>query len=178
MPHTVSSKTLIKATCAALVIAIVALIMFILPAEYNIDMTGAGESLGLTTLAQTNEPPSADGETLIKSGEISDNEQTIAVVVPSGRGVEYKFFMPQYAKMTYEWQTQGEALYFDLHGEPEGDTSGYFESYAITTAAKMEGSFTTPFAGSHGWYWRNNTDKEITVTLTVAGNYEVIGLKK
>jgi len=104
--------------------------------------------------------------------------QTIAVVVPSGRGVEYKFFMPQYAKMTYEWQTQGEALYFDLHGEPEGDTSGYFESYAITTAAKMEGSFTTPFAGSHGWYWRNNTDKEITVTLTVAGNYEVIGLKK
>ena len=108
----------------------------------------------------------------------SQEFQTIEVVVPAGRGVEYKFAMQQYAKMTYEWLTDGEALYFDLHGEPEGDTTGYFESYTIATSNEMKGSFTAPFAGSHGWYWKNETDNPIAVQLLVKGQYEVIGLKQ
>ena len=80
--------------------------------------------------------------------------------------------------MTYEWITDGEPLYFDLHGEPEGDTTGYFESYTIATSDEMKGSFTAPFAGSHGWYWKNTTNKPISVQLMVKGEYTVIGLKK
>jgi hypothetical protein len=79
--------------------------------------------------------------------------------------------------MTYEWKTEAAGLYFDLHGEPEGDTTGYFESYAIATSSEMSGSFTTPFKGSHGWYWKNNTDQAIEVSLTVKGHFDVIGLK-
>ena len=108
----------------------------------------------------------------------SQEFQTIEVVVPAGRGVEYKFAMQQYAKMTYEWLTDGEALYFDLHGEPEGDTTGYFESYTIAASNEMKGSFTAPFAGSHGWYWKNETDNPIAVQLLVKGQYEIIGLKQ
>ena len=37
----------------------------------------------------------------------------------------------------HEWLTDGES-YFDLHGEPEGDTTGYFESYAIATTNEMK----------------------------------------
>jgi hypothetical protein len=100
------------------------------------------------------------------------------IIVPANRGIEYKFAMQQFKKMTYQWQTDGTALFFDLHGEPEGDTSGYYESYAITTADEMKGSFTTPFAGIHGWYWKNTSDQEVTIKLTVSGEYTVIGLKK
>jgi hypothetical protein len=99
------------------------------------------------------------------------------VTVPAGKGIEYKFQMAQYEKMTYEWITDGEPLYFDLHGEPQGDTTGYFESYAIATLSAMKGSFTSPFAGSHGWYWKNNSDKPVAIQLIVEGQYEVIGLK-
>ena len=80
-------------------------------------------------------------------------------------------------KMTYEWLTDGEALDLDLHGEPAGDTTGYFESYVVATAKEMKGSFTAPFDGSHGWYWENNTDDDIAVLLKVKGEFEVIGLK-
>jgi hypothetical protein len=175
MQHTVSTKNLVKASVSATVVAAIALVTFILPAEYNIDPTGVGQKLGLTSIAQAAE---ADGAAVMGAQASNTEFQTIEVVVPAGRGVEYKFAMPQYAKMTYEWITDGDALYFDLHGEPEGDTTGYFESYTIATSNEMKGSFTAPFAGSHGWYWKNKTDKPIAVQLQVKGQYEVIGLKQ
>ena len=119
-----------------------------MPAEHNIDPTGIVHKLGLTVLATTSAT-----ETPTKSQQIETDEyQVIEVLAPAGRGVEYKFSMQQYDKMTYEWLTDGVSLFFDLYGEPHGDTSGYFESYAIATLSEMKGSFTAPFAGSHGWY--------------------------
>lgn len=174
MQHTVSTKTLVEACLSAVFVAAIALITFILPAEYNIDPTGIGSKLGLTALAQA-----VDVETtMLATKRGTDEFQTIEVTVPAGRGIEYKFFMKQHEKMSYEWLTDGEPLYFDLHGEPEGDTTGYFESYAITTSNEMKGSYTTPFAGSHGWYWQNESDKPVSVQLRVKGQYEVIGLKQ
>ena len=175
MQHTVSTKTLVKASVAAAVVAVIALVTLILPAEYNIDPTGIGKQLGLTSIAQAANAEPAAAQALAKgSAEI----QTIEIIVPAGRGVEYKFAMPQYAKMTFEWLTDGEPLYYDLHGEPEGDTTGYFESYTIATNSEVKGSFTAPFAGSHGWYWKNKSDKPVAVQLMVKGQYDVIGLKQ
>ncbi|WP_372871883.1 hypothetical protein [Shewanella sp.] len=174
MQHTVSTKTLIKASLSATVVAALTLVTLILPAEYNIDPTGIGQSLGLTSIAQAAEAEASP----IVNVEGSDEFQTIEITVPAGRGVEYKFAMHQFAKMTYEWLTDGEPLYFDLHGEPDGDTTGYFESYTIATSSEMKGSFTAPFAGSHGWYWKNKSDKPVAVQLMVKGQYDVIGLKQ
>jgi hypothetical protein len=173
MQHTLSNKALIKSTLIALIIAGLALISFILPAEYNIDPTGIGAKLGLTALATTTAKP------LVKSLTTAEqSSDSIEVIVPAGRGVEFKFAMAQFKKMEYNWKTDGEPLFFDLHGEPEGDTTGYYESYAIATLTEMKGSYTTPFAGVHGWYWKNTSDKAITVQLTVSGEYTVVGLKK
>ena len=172
MQHTVSSNTLIKATLSAIILASIVLVTLILPAEYNIDPTGIGHKIGVTVLAQT-----AKTEVPKSAVAGSDEFQMIDVIVPAGRGVEYKFDMQQFEKMTYEWITDRGPLFFDLHGEPEGDTSGYYESYAIATSAEMKGSFTAPFAGSHGWYWKNTSTQAVTVKLLVKGQYKVIGLK-
>ncbi len=170
MQHTLSTSALIKSTVIAICIALLVLITIILPAEYNIDPTGIGEKLGLTVFVKSQKNTAPEAVAVNQS-------DTIEVIVPAGRGVEFKFFMTQFNKMTYQWQTDGEPLYFDLHGEPKGDTTGYFESYAIATLKEMAGSFTAPFAGSHGWYWKNKSDKAIAVTLIVKGDYKVIGLK-
>lgn len=172
--HVVSTKTLVKSTIAAIIIAAVVFVCFILPAEYNIDPTHIGHRLGLTALAHHDEEPSQATQ---GAAEAEQGQQVIEITVPAGNGIEYKFNMQQHAKMTYEWVTDGEPLYFDLHGEPEGDTTGYFESYAIATLAEMKGSFTSPFSGSHGWYWKNNSDSPIAIQLIVTGQFEVIGLK-
>jgi hypothetical protein len=28
-----------------------------------------------------------------------------------------------------------------------------------------------PYAGIHGWYWRNNTDRDVAITLVSTGFY-------
>lgn len=50
-----SSKQLIKSTFLALVVALVLLITCILPAEYGVDPTGIGRSLGLTQMGEIKE---------------------------------------------------------------------------------------------------------------------------
>jgi len=174
MQHTIPTTALIKSTAIAFIIAILVLVSIILPAEYNIDPTGIGAKLGLTALAT---PSIIENKNTVKieSKQLSD---IIDVIVPAGRGVEFKFSMQEFQKMTYEWKTDGEPLYFDLHGEPEGDTTGYFESYAIATLNEMKGSFTAPFSGSHGWYWKNKSSNPVSVKLNVSGEYAIIGLKK
>ena len=173
---TLTKPALLKYTMFSLLFAAITLVTVILPAEYNIDPTGIGHKLGLTvfhdvkadeaTQSSLEQPTSSKGVT-----------ETIEVVVPAGRGVEYKFIMTQYQKLEYEWITDGTALYFDLHGEPEGDTTGYFESYAIATLSEMKGSFTVPFTGSHGWYWKNTSNNPVKVQLIVKGEFSKHSLK-
>lgn len=174
---TLSNAALIKYTMFSLVFAAITLFTIILPAEYNIDPTGIGHKLGLTVFhnvkAETPVPLSSQEA----SEKSKDTTETIEVIVPAGGGVEYKFIMTQYQKLEYEWITDGSALYFDLHGEPEGDTTGYFESYAIATLGEMKGSFTAPFSGNHGWYWKNTSDSPVKVQLIVKGEYAKHGLK-
>ena len=179
MEHSVNLSTLIKASVAALIIAAVALLTLILPAEYNIDPTGIGQRLGLTVLAPTVDTPASeaspiDPETVAES---TASQQVIEITVPANEGIEYKLKMQQYDKVTYEWMTNGSSLYFDLHGEPEGDTSGYFESYGIATLDAMKGSFTAPFNGSHGWYWKNNSNNPVAIQLILNGRFQIIGIK-
>lgn len=170
---TLTSGTLLKYTVFSIVFAAITLITVILPAEYNIDPTGVGSQLGLTVFSKA----AATSSPVEPVKSTKGLKETIDVIVPAGRGVEYKFTMEQYQKLNYEWKTDGAALYFDLHGEPKGDTTGYFESYAIATLAKMKGSFTAPFAGSHGWYWKNTSDVAVTVQLVVEGEYLAHALK-
>ncbi len=165
-----TTQSLIKATVIAFSVAMVTLVLFILPAEYNIDPTGVGEKLGLTVFNE-------EATVTENQGAIQGGEESMVLTVPAGRGIEYKLYMEQFQKVTYEWYVDEGDLYVDLHGEPEGDTTGYFESYTIATVPTMKGSFTAPFAGSHGWYWRNSSEKDRFVKLTFSGDYVIEGLK-
>lgn len=180
-PIELTKVTLLKYTLFSILFAAITLLTIILPAEYNIDPTGIGHTLGLTVFNKVNADTNTAASLQKTPQKLSEKTpwatDTIEIMVPARSGVEYKFTMPQYQKLTYQWITNGAALYFDLHGEPEGDTTGYFESYAIATLKTMEGSFTAPFAGVHGWYWKNTSDTPVTVQLTVQGEYAKHGLK-
>jgi hypothetical protein len=165
-----SVKTLVKASIAAVFIAVLALVFVILPAEYDIDPTGVGKALKLTSIAQASEVTTVEEVTPVEPSH-PERSDTVSIEIPAQKGLEYKLLMEKYAHVEYEWNTDGEVLYFDFHGEPKGDTTGYFESFAITSSNNMKGSLTTPFAGSHGWYWKNETDTPVMVTLSIKGNY-------
>jgi hypothetical protein len=182
--------TLFKAMSIALIVATVIFVTVILPAETGDDPSGVGKSLGLDSLNQASEvtpavePPTAPeaavqpmpmlmgGESV--AAQYAQRSDTTTVIVPAKKGIEYKFRLRQFDELTFEWSVDHGALYFDFHGEPKGDTTGYFKSYSVTTASTVKGAMTVPFEGIHGWFWRNTSDKPITVTLETSGKYEVV----
>jgi hypothetical protein len=174
--HTLPSvRTLVKTTVFAGVFGAIVLTTAILPAEYNIDPTGMGAALGLTQLA--NPAPVEQAKPVVTKTLGEFQEHSNKVTIPAGKGLEYKFNADKGAAIRYSWKSFSEALFFDFHGEPKGDTTGFFESYAVSTGTKVKGTLTTPFEGSHGWYWQNNSTSPITVLVKTEGHYELIGIK-
>lgn len=174
-----STKTLVKATIYAGLIAGVILVTTILPVEYNIDPTGVGKALGLTGMHESSasvvKTPTIEPSITGQSATYSTD--SVSISVPAGTGLEYKFFLVEGAKMEYSWSADNAEIFFDFHGEPEGDTTGYFESFTVTTAREVKGTLTAPFTGSHGWYWKNSGDTDIKISLDTKGSYQIIGLK-
>ena len=174
----VTNKALLLATIIAITLAVLLYFIVVLPAEYHKDPTGLGGKLGLMALSN---PASqlTDVTKPLETKTLETREDQQIVKVPPHRGVEYKFNINQFGKIKYEWATtNGSEVYFDFHGEPEGDTTGFFESYSIASTNEMKGTATVPFKGSHGWYWKNTTDDEVEIELKTSGEYLVIGLKK
>ncbi len=164
--HQVSAKKLWLATIASFVTGLVTLALVIMPAEYNIDPTGVGTALGLTALSPEK---LAENEAEQESTTAMDGMTTL--VLPAGTGQEFKLEMASGEQVDFDWITDGNAVYVDMHGEPFDDPSGYFKSYVITTTNEMKGSFTAAFDGTHGWYFQNNSTGELTVQLFFEGQY-------
>ena len=171
-----SLRTLVISTVSAVLLAFFILLAFVGPAEYAIDPTGIGKALGLTALAK---PAQQNTKTVVSCpvGEQLASWQNIVMInVPAQSGLEYKFYIQQGAAITYQWTVDGGELYFDFHGEPAGNKTGYFKSYRETTASKSDGSLTAPFSGTHGWYWKNESAHAIQIMLKTKGQYKIKGL--
>lgn len=185
-PPVQSIKSLTIASLSATLLASVVLVTAVLPAEYGIDPTGFGQMAGLTSLSTGSETSNqsaaiacAEPQQAINAAQpaaASQWQDTVKIVVPAGEGLEYKFHLAKGAALEYSWTTDGAALYFDFHGEPQGDKTGYFKSYKETTDSQSSGSLSAPFEGSHGWYWENKTAAPVTVVLNTKGAYRVLGL--
>ncbi|PCH85783.1 MAG: hypothetical protein COB26_11240 [Piscirickettsiaceae bacterium] len=177
MEHPIRSvSSLIKASLLATALAAVILITAVLPAEYGIDPTGVGEALGLMALAP-NQNTDEQSNLLACNDDAKEQEDSVSIVIPAQSGLEYKFYLDKKALLEYSWRTDGAALYFDFHGEPQGDTTGYFKSYKEATSAKDQGKQIVPFTGSHGWYWKNESTLPIALVLKTKGVYKLIGLR-
>lgn len=173
-----SLKTLIISLSSAVLFAFFILIVFVAPAEYKIDPTGLGESLGLTQLAEPLTAVQKNIKTVMSCpvGKQANWQDIVMINLPANSDLEYKFYLNKNAEIMYQWNADNTDLYFDFHGEPAGDKTGYFKSYQETTAKQSEGTLAVPFTGTHGWYWKNETNKTVQITLKTKGQYKIKGL--
>ena len=169
-------KTLIISMISATFLAFFVLIAIVGPAEYAIDPTGLGKALGLTVLAKPIEQSQRSVLTCPTGNALVDWQDIVMITIPADSELEYKFYLNQQAEMAYAWASDGAQLYFDFHGEPVGNKTGYFKSYQEATSGEAEGVLTAPFTGTHGWYWKNASSKPATVTLKTKGQYRIKGL--
>lgn len=178
-----SPEALVKATVAAILAAGAILTLFVLPAEFNIDPTGAGALLGLKGMVSGGgEKPAAATATLI--GPVTPTRQSIersaawredemTITLPPHSGQEIKAHMAKGDSLIFRWTATGGPVKAEMHGEVENAAEGQFTDYwkeVATTGG--QGDFTAPFEGRHGWYFRNKGEVPVKVTVKTVGFYK------
>ncbi|MFT7485261.1 MAG: hypothetical protein ACI9F9_001108 [Candidatus Paceibacteria bacterium] len=177
VPTQPSLASLVKAVAIAFVIAALLLVLVVLPAERNIDITGFGHAIGLTALSAP--PTEAEAQPAPKDSTAAGakTEDRTDIEIPPNSGLEYKFYIVEGEPLKFDWSSDSGELFYDFHGEPKGAAKDVFESFAAGTASGAKGTLTTPFEGTHGWYWKNRGTEPVHVTLVTSGRYEVLGLR-
>jgi hypothetical protein len=183
-----SSSALLKATAVAFVAAVLVLLLFVLPAEFGVDPTGIGARLGLTAMSD----PSAefDEATAAPSAEISSTTpisifdavwkaerpyrvDEMSLTLAPNEGGEIKALMQVGERLVFTWSAEGGGVSFDMHGEALNAPKDEFTSYwKGRDESSGHGAFQAPFAGTHGWYWRNRGSSPVTVRVKTSGYYE------
>jgi hypothetical protein len=172
---------LARAVVTALLVAAVLLVTVVLPAEYGIDLLGAGKALGLTGMAAPLEAepivapaagakvmPTVQGPIALYPTQfkVDSREFTLGPY----EYVEFKYHLEKDATMFFSWRASEDVIH-DFHGDPDGAPSSAAQSFEKKPRRGADGSFTAPFAGIHGWYWENPGGETITIKLTTVGFY-------
>ncbi|MEO6542294.1 MAG: hypothetical protein ABIN74_14925 [Ferruginibacter sp.] len=199
--HLVPQKNLWLHICVAAAVAAVVLILFVLPAEYGIDITGTGKALGLTDLAgstktieitdvtggnetitqveipDTGDPVPLPNPAVYQNESAPPQTRTMQVVIPAEGETEVKVKMQTGKVIVFSWQTDKGDVYVDYHGHDPAISADFWVRYnEQQEGAGNNGSLTAPFAGEHGWFWLNYNEFPVTITLTVTGYFdEIIG---
>lgn len=109
--------------------------------------------------------PVAEAKPTLKSDELT-------LTLKPGEASEVKLEMLNKATVSYEWSTNGVPVNHDTHGEPYNGPNGYFHSYSKGKQVKGDkGEFSAIFDGTHGWFWRNRSNQDVTITLKTTGEY-------
>ncbi len=176
-----STKKLFNSTLLAIVVATIILVTTVLPAEYGIDPTGIGKILGLKRMGDIKVSLSQEAvadkiKSSTKSGTLQETKYSpsnfisqkgeITISLLPNKGRELKVTMLKDELINYNWHTDGEEVYFAAHTD-----SGEPHDYSEGTKSNDSGALKAFCDGRHGWWFKNRTSNELTITLQIDGKY-------
>jgi hypothetical protein len=196
-----SGRQVAIGSAVAVVVAAVAVVFFILPAELGIDLTGFGEKTGLTGLAQSGTGKNIYLERGLKRTNVlfpldaaaKPDEATLRTTLASKGiaspadaklvsdhweyellpydSIEMKYKLAQSRPMIFSWHAPV-TLHYDMHSVPDMGGNPATESFAIGDAPVQTAVYVAPFTGIHGWFWQNQTLNPVTVTIDATGAFD------
>jgi hypothetical protein len=157
----VKPKNLVLTTLTCLVLALVVLVAFVLPAEYGEDPTGFGELIGIKGMSGYSVGALSNEEAHYTSDEVY-------FLLEPFDSIEYKYNLAAGQSMVFSWDAGGEVTY-DFHSEEEGTDPDDAVSFDIGKAANRHGTYVAPYTGIHGWFWENRGTDTVEVRLRTTG---------
>lgn len=170
-------RALLLGSGIAIVAATAIAVLFVLPAEFDIDPTGFGRLTGLARIAD----PGMSQEQkrgALRTGVLTVSSSPLAPepgrtdhwayeLAPYG-SIEFKYELAEKRAMAFRWQATG-PLHYDMHAHPFQGGTALTESYGVDEAAQMQGRYVAAFTGIHGWYWQNRSLEPVKLTLDASG---------
>jgi hypothetical protein len=128
---------------------------------------GNAKALDGVTTPPTPEPASGEARTA--------REDIMTVTLKAGAAAEVKLAMRKGVTVRYEWSSAGGPVNFDTHGDPVDAPRNFYHGYGKGRNETADsGTLQAAFDGKHGWFWRNRSGAEVTITLKTHGEYEQI----
>lgn len=149
----------------------------------RIEATLKGLAAGLPTASASGDPLAGLIEGQLSEGqeatpEVQQTEQAtapasewrdeVSFTLTPGQGAEIKLVMEQGAQARFHWTANGAVVNYDTHGDGGGQSVSYEQGRGVP---EQEGVLEAAFSGNHGWFWRNRTEADVTITLRVTGTY-------
>lgn len=125
------------------------------------------EAVAAEPAPTTAEPAEAPAPAVV--ADAPDWRDEVVFTLGPTEAKEIKLVMAAGDVATFEWVSEGGGVNYSQHGDDGGANEVRFEDGRA--APGQDGTMTAPFAGNHGWFWRNRGDAPITVTLRVGGAY-------
>ena len=147
----------------SLVVAGLALVLFVLPAEYGVDPIGVGEVMGINGM-------SGYSVSALSTEEGVYAEDYIEFALAPFESIEYKYALDVGQAMVYSWSADTEVV-FDFHSEEEGTEPEDSVSWSIGRGETEHGTYVAPFSGIHGWFWENRGADDVVVRLKTTGYF-------
>lgn len=158
-----SSRSVWLTTLISILTAAIGLILFVLPAEFGIDPTGAGRAMGISKMS------GYQVSALIEETSAYQHDYAEFPLAPF-ESVEYKYHLAAGQAMVYSWQAEGEVVY-DFHSEEEGSDPEDAVSFSVGRSAAQHGTYVAPYGGIHGWFWENRTQRDLVVRVATSGYF-------
>jgi hypothetical protein len=194
-----SRKRLLTSVLAAIVGAAVILVAFVLPAELGIDPTGIGKALGLKAIsgptrvlqvkdviggkekyrevelpADPRAPVPLPNPAVSQLKPAAARTENVSVTLEPGQQTEIKAILEAAQVIVYSWQAEGGEVYTDFHGHEPTAGDAFVRYEEQQSGHEGHGSLVAPFAGEHGWYWLNISEKPVTIKLTFTGYHHEV----
>ena len=165
----ISPRKLWLGILASVVLAIVLLFIVVLPAEYGLDPTGAGELLGLNALSnpvrtieivdivggneeyRNVEIPDFGDPVPLPNPNVYQSEtavfQSESLQIPIGpfEETEIKTVLAQGKMILYSWEVDRGDIYVDFHGHEPGDSDYWVRYQEQQEGVGGNGSLVAPF---------------------------------
>jgi hypothetical protein len=193
-------KGLLTTVLVTAILAAIVLVAVILPAEYNVDPTGIGRMLGLTSLNESSsrtiqirdviggneslrevevpdagEPTPLPNPAVYQEQDAAPQTRTMTIQIPAVRGTEVKTVLQEAKVIVFSWKVDGgQSVQVDFHGHDPSIGEGFVRYRLDDETSSGRGSLVAPFGGEHGWYWLNYNTEPISITLTVTGYFDDI----
>ena len=103
----------------------------------------------------------------------------IDIPVPANSNLEYMLEMNHGDSVSYEWRSTDisnpELLLAEFHGHTVRDSEepGNVMFFKQGRGETSNGYLVAPFDGVHGWYFSNETESDINITLSLSGFYTI-----
>ncbi len=135
----------------------------------------SAEAPSLTVPAPASTMVAAPTHAPIASERAAGRQDTMTVTLKPGQGAEVKLTMNKDSLVRYQWTSAGGGVNFDTHGDPFDAPKNFYHGYGKgRNQPGDKGELVAAFDGKHGWFWRNRTGSEVTVTLKTEGDYAKI----